>query len=50
MTEQPSASLRDLLLDRLHRSDLAPQVRDLLREQGRRAQAMRKSRRTSLLG
>lgn len=32
MTDQPPASLRDLLLNRLSHSDLAPQVRDLLRE------------------
>ncbi|MCX5258661.1 AAA family ATPase [Streptomyces canus] len=32
MTDQPPASLRALLLDRLRRSDLAPQVRELLRE------------------
>ncbi|WP_327699687.1 AAA family ATPase [Streptomyces sp. NBC_00459] len=31
MTDQPPASLRDLLLHRLHHSDLAPQVRELLR-------------------
>ncbi|MHC5902413.1 AAA family ATPase [Streptomyces sp. S6] len=32
MTDQPPASLRDLLLDRLRHSDLAPQVQELLRE------------------
>lgn len=32
MTDQPSVSLRDLLLDRLRHSDLAPQVQELLRE------------------
>ncbi|MFJ9481650.1 AAA family ATPase [Streptomyces mirabilis] len=32
MTNQPPASLRALLLDRLHHSDLAPQVKELLRE------------------
>ncbi|GGS70718.1 ATP-binding protein [Streptomyces cinerochromogenes] len=32
MTDQSPASLRDLLVDRLHYSDLAPPVRELLRE------------------
>ncbi|WP_031476471.1 AAA family ATPase [Streptomyces bicolor] len=32
MTDQPPASLRALLLDRLRHSDLAPQVQELLRE------------------
>jgi energy-coupling factor transporter ATP-binding protein EcfA2 len=32
MTDQPPASLRDLLLDRLHRSGLAPEVRQLLHD------------------
>ncbi|MCX4860766.1 AAA family ATPase [Streptomyces canus] len=32
MTDQPSVSLRDLLLDRLGHSGLAPQVKELLRE------------------
>ncbi|MFE3030895.1 AAA family ATPase [Streptomyces canus] len=32
MTNQPAASLRDLLLDRLRHSGLAPQVQELLRE------------------
>ncbi|MEW1778705.1 AAA family ATPase [Streptomyces sp. NPDC086777] len=32
MTDQPPASLRDLLLDRLHHSGLAPEVQELLHE------------------
>jgi ABC-type Mn2+/Zn2+ transport system ATPase subunit len=32
MTDQPSASLHALLLDRLHHSGLAPEVKELLRE------------------
>ncbi|WP_406259487.1 AAA family ATPase [Streptomyces chartreusis] len=32
MTDQPSASLEDLLLDRLHHSGLAPEVKELLQE------------------
>ncbi|MEV5846920.1 AAA family ATPase [Streptomyces sp. NPDC051985] len=32
MTDQPPASVRDLLLDRLRQSDLAPQVQELLHE------------------
>ncbi|CAM5610807.1 AAA family ATPase [Streptomyces chartreusis] len=32
MTDQPSASLRALLLDRLHHSGLAPEVKELLQE------------------
>ncbi|ELS57077.1 AAA family ATPase [Streptomyces viridochromogenes] len=32
MNDQPPGSLRDLLLDRLNRSHLAPQVQELLRE------------------